>query len=138
MEANIRKDKIVQLVTNDDSKVLVLSSFSGNQREPHNCEVEIKSGAFGFRGLFYFDNFSDFTASIEEMSVKITGNAELREDYKNQGIKLELSKLGHVSVTGTMEQHGGYSQVLSFGFKTDQTCLAQFGRDLRKIIAQSN
>ena len=138
MVASIRKDKVIQLVTNDDSKVLVLSSFSGNQREPHSCEVEIKSGEFGFCGLFYFDNFSGFTASIEEMSVKMTGIAELREDYKSQRIKLELTKLGHVSVSGKMEQHGDYIQALSFGFKTDQTCLAQFGRDLRKIIAQSN
>ena len=125
---------VVPLTTYYDSKILVLSQFSGNQKDPHQCVVRVQSGGFGFEGNFYFDNYSRFTASVEQMAIENAGSAELREDYKEQAIKLEIMKLGHVLVSGIIEQYGDHSQVLRFGFKTDQTCLAQFGKDLRRVI----
>jgi len=68
------------------------------------------------------------------MALEMKGTAELKEDYKDQFIKLQISKLGHVLVCGKIEQYSGYTQTLSFGFKTDQTCLAKFGEDLRRVI----
>ena len=129
-----RNSFVVPLTTYDDSKILVLSQFSGNQKDPHQCVVRVQSGGFGFEGNFYFDNYSRFTASVEQMAIENAGSAELREDYKEQAIKLEILKLGHVLVSGVIEQYGDHSQVLRFGFKTDQTCLAQFGKDLRRVI----
>ena len=129
-----RNSFVVPLTTYDDSKILVLSQFSGNQKDPHQCVVRVQSGGFGFEGNFYFDNYSRFTASVEQMAIENAGSAELREDYKEQAIKLEILKLGHVLVSGIIEQYGDHSQVLRFGFKTDQTCLAQFGKDLRRVI----
>ena len=129
-----RKTKVVELATNDGSKILVLSNFSGNQRDPHQCEVDVYSNGFGFKGTFYFDNYSEFFTSLEKMSVSLSGSAELCEDFKDQNIKLEILKLGQVLVSGKMEKHREHSQVLYFGFKTDQTCLALFSEDLRKVL----
>jgi len=134
MNENNNRTTVISLDTYNECKELVLSNFSGNQRKPHSCDVLLTSGAFGFKGIFYFDNFLEFTAAIENMDLYLNGSAELKEDYGVQFIKLELSKLGHVSVSGRFEQHDDHTQVLSFGFSTDQTCLASFGKRLRSII----
>jgi len=130
-QGNIAK---IQLATHDKAKVLVLSNFSGTQAEPYQCEVEINSEGFGYKGTFYFDNYSEFVIALEHMSTNLVGTAELRENYKEQIIKLELTNLGHVLVSGTIEQYVDHLQVLSFGFKTDQTCLTQFSKELRMVI----
>jgi hypothetical protein len=124
----------VKLATNDKSKILVLSNFCGNQGDPYQCEVDVYSFGFGYKGSFYFDNYSEFVASLEKMSASLSGSAELRENYKDQYIKLEILKLGQVLVSGKIERHGDHSQTLSFGFKTDQTCLATFGKELRRVL----
>ena len=124
----------VQLATNDESKILILSNFVGSGGDPYQCDIEISSGGFGFKGAYYFDNYSSFIASIEKMSVNLSGSAKLREDYKEQEIKLEVLSLGHVLVSGKIEHHIDHRQLLSFGFKTDQVCLAQFGSDLRRVL----
>jgi len=124
----------IQLATYDESKVLVLSNFRGSQTEPYQCEVEIYSEGFGYKGTFYFDNYVHFVSALEQMSRNLTGTAELRENYKEQMIKLELTNLGHVLVSGTIEQYGDHAQELSFGFKTDQTCLMQFSKELRMVV----
>ena len=130
-----RELAVVRLSTNDSLKLLVLSNFNGNQKQPYQCDLRIKSGAFGFDGRFWFDNFLNFISAIDGMDEKLTGFAELKEDYKDQYIKLEMSNLGHVLVSGSIEQHSGITQSLEFGFRTDQTCLSTFSRDLREIVA---
>lgn len=134
MTNSSRDEIIVNLTTNDENKILVLSNFVGNQRDPYCCQVHLKSGSFGFIGIFYFDNFSVFVTSVERMTEEMAGSAELREDYKDQHITLELTELGHVVVSGVMERFDNISQKLIFGFKTDQTCLASFSRDLRNVL----
>ena len=69
-----------------------------------------------------------------EMCIRDRGTAELKEDYKERTIRLEISNLGHVLVSGIIEEYSGHTQQLNFGFKTDQTCLLSFSKDLRKII----
>lgn len=134
MKSEYKNTASVQLLTNDESKVLVLSEFGGNQTVPYQCEVHISSMGFGFKGVFYFDNYLEFCASIEQMAAKLNGSAELKENYKDQAIKFEITNLGHVQVSGYLEHHSEHSQSLSFGFKTDQTCLAPFCKDLRKVL----
>ena len=90
MKDNQRNRIVVPLTTYDDTKILVLSEFTGNQKDPHQCVVRVKSGGFGFEGNFYFDNYSIFTASVEQMAIENAGSAELREDHKEQSIKLEI------------------------------------------------
>lgn len=124
----------VHLLTNDESKTLILSAFVGNKIELYRCEVEVFSAGFGFKGDFYFDNFSEFVVSIERMSSSLSGSAELREIYQNQAIRLELLNLGRVLISGQIERHKEHSQTLSFGFITDQTCLMPFAKDLRKAL----
>ena len=134
MNEQERNKRVVNLATNDELKLLTFSNFNGNQRDPHHCDVKIISGRFSFQGGFYFDNFSEFTSSIENMAEKLVGTAELKEDYKDQSICLEVSSLGHVLVSGVIEEYSSHAKKLNFGFKTDQTCLSSFGKDLRKII----
>ena len=84
MTENRRKSMVVELATYDASKVLMFSNFTGNQRAPRHCDVRIVSGAYSFEGGFYFDNFSEFISSVELMAEKLVGNAQLKEDYKDQ------------------------------------------------------
>ena len=134
MSDSKKKVDVVSLATNEFSKTLVFSNFNGGQRDPDQCEVQLRSGTFSFEGTFYFENLSEFTSSIGQMAEGKYGIAELREDHRNQFIRMELSESGDVVVIGIMEQHREFSQSLTFGFKTDQTCLALFARDLRKVL----
>ena len=96
-------------------------------------KLQVRSGGFMLDRPFYFDeaSFIDFLSAIDAMDRTLAGSAELRTPYEDDFIRLELSPLGSVSVTGESREYSNLDQRLRFGFTTDQTTLGPFARDLK-------
>ncbi|MGD8113095.1 WapI family immunity protein [Vibrio sp. TRT 17S01] len=125
---------VVKLLTNDDELVFEMTNFELFRGSSFKCRVLVSSIGFGYCGQVCFDNGQSFVESIEKMAENIVGSAELTEDYREHFVKFEVTKLGHVLVSGYFTKYGDFTHNLEFGFKIDQTCLAPFATDLRNVL----
>ncbi|MGF1733584.1 WapI family immunity protein [Photobacterium kasasachensis] len=125
---------MLKLLTNDDKLVFEMTNFELFRGSSFKCRVLVSSRGFGYCGQVYFDNGQSFVEDIEKMAENIVGSAELIEDYHDHFVKFEVTKLGHVLVSGCFTEYGDFTQNLEFGFKIDQTCLVPFANDLRNVL----
>ncbi|AZQ84603.1 hypothetical protein EKO29_11610 [Colwellia sp. Arc7-635] len=126
--------EVVKLLTNEDDKIFQLTNFELFEKGSFKCDICISSGGFGYKGTLFFDNGVEFIEKLTSMDEKLSGHAELKEDYYDHGIKFSMTDCGHVIVSGSIEKHSDYSQCLNFEFKTDQTCLEPFISDLKRVL----
>lgn len=134
MKVKMHNDTTVTLKTNDEDKCLVFSQFKVFGGASFKCRVNLKSRRFGYDGCVCFDNGRIFIEALETMSINLKGSAELKEDYNDHVIKFEVTNLGHVIVSGMFFEYSDHSQNMTFEFKTDQTCLLPFAKDLKLAI----
>ena len=119
----------IRLATRDPEKELVLSEF-----EQYRCLVNVVSGGFSYQGCMSFDNLAEFVRQVSAAEQLLSGTAILREDFHDHYLKMEVTKLGHVVVSGAIIEYGEHIQRLEFEFVTDQTCLPQFAKQLGSLI----
>ena len=137
MESRTSTNTVVKLQTNDDNQVLELSEFELFERNSFKCKLKVWSRGFGFEKNVFFDNAHIFIDRVEEMANSLTGEAVLTEEYHDHYLKFEVTKLGHVIVSGILIEYSQHEQRLEFGFKTDQTCLKPFSKELKQVFGGS-
>ena len=101
----------------------------------YRCDLIVQSGAFAFRGLFYFDDFflKHTVAAIEVMRAGTPGEAVLKGHWEEDYVRFRMNTLGHVTVSGLLLANGGSTQSLKFEFLTDQTVFGPLVRDLAAL-----
>jgi len=125
------------LQTHDDTKVLRMSDlkkFTGGSG--YSCNITIRSGGFSCERPFYFDDshFPDAIEALQKMDAGEPGEAIIKGQWDDDFIKFESNQSGHVIVTGQMQEHSELSQLLKFGFQTDQTVLGPLVRGLSVLL----
>lgn len=103
-----------------------------------SCYVAIQSKGFSARRPFYFSPLSRVLSELESLNSSLTGKVTFSEDYEDNAISFECDKFGHVIVEGELYLHSEHYHALRFSFETDQTCLAPFIRDLKKVAAANS
>ncbi|MFD1218246.1 hypothetical protein [Microbulbifer celer] len=138
MKHKEKVEEVVDLQTNDENKLLQLSSFELFGNGAFKCRVTLSSRGFAYTGDAYFDNGVSFINDLEMAATDFIGSAELKEDYNDHFIKLEVNSMGHVIVSGTFIEYSDHSQNMSFEFKTDQTCLGGFINAFKKVVLRNS
>jgi hypothetical protein len=85
---------------------------------------------------FYFDDLPRFTKDIAKAYERVGGKARLGHTYEKDFIEIEVLSGGHVSVVGTVVQHGPPHQELRFAFGCDQTFLPELLRSLSQAAKE--
>ncbi len=124
----------VELKTNDERHSLHLTDFEILGKSI-KCYIVMNSRGFSFEGAVYFDNAHKFIEELEVMNSELKGATELKEDYKDHYLRLELNELGHLIVSASFVEYSEHSQSLDLEFKTDQTCLPSFIEELKIALA---
>jgi hypothetical protein len=128
---------IVELKTNDTKKVLIFENWECND-ELNGYNVDVRVSSFDFsakqRFLLYKAGLEQFLRELEKMISRLSGSIELRDEFPEPYVKMEIDNLGHVNITGELWDHSQREQHLKFGFKTDQTCLRPLFNDLSRVI----
>jgi hypothetical protein len=95
----------------------------------------VRSSGFIGERKFWFEEpeFGTFREHLAAMDRTLSGAAELRTRYEENGFRLEVHATGAVEVSGSLREYGAMDQFLRFGFTTDQTVLAPFVRDLTRL-----
>jgi hypothetical protein len=129
---------IVELKTNDPRKILIFDNwkYSCKGTESYSFDISILSGDFAAKQMFwlYQTSFEQFLRKLEKMATRLSGSVELRMEYENPYVKMEIDRLGHVTVTGEFWYHAPLEQHLKFGFETDQTCLQPLFKGLSRVV----
>ena len=134
MKLKSMNPEIISLLTNEEYKTFQLTNFELFEKGSFKSDINIFSNGFGYKGTLFFDNGVEFIEKLSSMDENLSGSAELKENYYDQGIKFAMTDCGHVIVSGSIEKHSDCSQCLNFEFKTDQTCLEPFIGDLRRVL----
>jgi hypothetical protein len=125
------------LRTNDDSKYLALLNIERfEDGSGYGADLVVRSDGYAGNLKFYFEvaPLERFVQALDRMDDELKGAATLKPNYEEPFVKLEVHKTGAVSVSGELVIHADFTHRLTFGFKTDQTCLAPFARDLRTCL----
>jgi hypothetical protein len=129
---------IVALKTNDPRKILIFDNWKYNCKgtEGYTFDVRIHSGDFAAKQMFflYTTSLEQFLRKLEKMATRLSGTVELKDEYENHYVRMELDRLGHVTVTGELWYPSHLEQHLKFGFETDQTCLQPLFNDLSRVV----
>jgi hypothetical protein len=98
--------------------------------------VRVINFAAGIDFVFGRYELEPFIRDLELLNQSLKGRAKFKPDCEDSSIQLEGDGLGHIKVSGTLIQGGPDTQRLEFEFRTDQTCLAPFIRDLKTLVAE--
>jgi hypothetical protein len=85
---------------------------------------------------FDFDNLPGFTKEITKAYDRVGGKARLAHTYEKDFIEIEVRGDGHVSVSGSVIQHGPPFQELRLSFACDQTFLPQLLHSLGQVAKE--
>ena len=89
--------------------------------------LSIRSGSFGlFEHAFYFEALDQFLEDLKNVYSALAGSAVLKTAYEKSHIEVAATSLGHIQVSGLVQEHGSQSQEVRFGFTIDQTFLPDF------------
>jgi hypothetical protein len=99
-------------------------------------DIRVLSGNFAAKQMFCLcrTSFEQFLRNLEKMATRLSGTVELKEEYENQYVRMELDRIGHIAVTGELWYLAPLEQHLKFGFETDQTCLQPLFKDLSRVL----
>ena len=123
----------IVLQTNTTDPALALENVERYADESgFGCELIVRSHGFAARAHFSFerDVFDIFRAAVEAMDRSLEGSARLHPRYEGGFVELTMGQAGAVFVSGEVVRAAEFSQLLRFEFRTDQTCLRPFARDL--------
>jgi hypothetical protein len=125
----------LELQTNDPAKVVRFAEVCKFRDGGYTCQLEVMSGGFSCRRPFYFDDGS-LNKAIGELETMLTGRPGkflLKEVYELDWVGFELNDVGHVFVSGEINELADMRQQLQFWFRTDQTVLPRLRRDLLSL-----
>ena len=127
----------VVLVTNAPEKLVLSSIRRFNDESGFVCRLGVDSRGFSVARNFYFDRagLETFLAGLSEMDRVLSGRAELRTPYEDDRITFEALRTGAIVVAGEIHDHSEFAQHLAFSFRTDQTCLKPFLRQLAEVLS---
>ena len=130
------KDRI-ELQTGSDVDRLLLSEFEKSKHDgDFKCLVTMRSSIFSCERPFIFNSLDSTIRSLEKMDRGISGEAELRYGREHEMLKFSMNPLGHVVVRGEFFHYGELEQNLKIAFRTDQTVLKFFIRDLKRLLEE--
>ena len=123
----------VVLKTNDPERYLALmqiARFADNSG--FCCELVVRSHGFGGSMQFCFEPAAlvAFHGALQRMDRSLIGSAMLKPMHEDPYIRMELLHTGAVTVSGELSVSDEATHRLIFGFRTDQTCLGPFVREL--------
>lgn len=126
----------IELQTNDAHAVVRFSYIEKfNDGSGYRCTLTIVSGGFTCTRPFYFDDVALSLAEPElgRMATGTSGKCIIKGQWDQDYIQLESNAKGHVVVTGEVFENAEIDQRLKFGFRTDQTVLLPFAKNLRVL-----
>ena len=90
-------------------------------------DIKLQSGEFSARGEMDIDikDLYSFSKEISQLYEILSGKAMLKESYGEMFISFEGDALGHITVTGMIEDEHGKNS-LNFCSEIDQTSLPAF------------
>jgi hypothetical protein len=129
----------VELKTNDARKALVFENWKYQTKgtEGYVFDIRVLSGDFAAKHPMFFlyrTCLEQFLRNLEKMATRLSGTVELKDEYESHYVRMELDRLGHVTVTGEIWYYSQLEQHLKFGFETDQTCLQPLFKDLSRVV----
>lgn len=99
------------------------------------CYVKVVSGEFSGLGEWECDwkDILRFTEELEEMYQFRRREVEFRDIDWGNWLKFTLDRTGHIEISGLLRGRDGGTHTLTFEFRTDQTALAPFLRQLKEL-----
>ena len=96
-------------------------------------DVELRSGAFGADYPFFVElhPMMSFLLELAAIDNKLTGEALLKPTWESQFIQISAGRHGDIAVRGELMEHRERGQQLIFEFRSDQTCVREFLKQLR-------
>ena len=122
------------LQTNNDSQRLELRSVRRTGQD-YSCFLVVESRGFSAARSFYFDehNLKAFLENLNVMESALEGEVILRHSFEEDQLSFEVSRNGHVIVSGLLVEHSECTQKLEFCFRTDQTALKPLLQEFRRL-----
>lgn len=107
------------------------------------CYVKVVSGEFTGLGGWECDwkDILRFAEEIEEMCEFRRREVEFRDIDWGNWLKFTLNKTGHIEISGLLRGRDSGAHTLTFEFRTDQTALAPFLRQLKglcRMLSEDN
>lgn len=132
MKARSTRFEPIALATNDSDKELVLTELDlvGDALQ---ARLRVRSHGFAAEKAFMVDDFSAALAGLLEMSLALRGEVRLGAAYEEDEVMLSMNDRGQLFVQGRLVEYGEGTQILEFQFRTDQTALASFVRELESL-----
>ena len=107
---------IVELKANDARKVLVFENWKYDTKgtEGYTFDVRVLSGDFAAKQMFFLYRtcLEQFLRKLEKMATQLSGTVELKDEYENHYVRMELDRLGHLTVVGEFWYHAPLDQHL--------------------------
>ena len=131
----MKTDQTIQFV-HDPSHFIRIESIEQYDDGSGFCsDLSIQSGGFACLGRrFFFNDLMRFAKDMANLSKRLRGTATLGPDYEPDFVRFEATKLGHVIVSGDIEEHGEHQHLMKFSFETDQTYLHPFLESLESTL----
>jgi hypothetical protein len=126
----------IRIETHDERRQLVLTNISVSDADTFKCNAIVKSGWLECNRQFFFSRYyaEKFLMAIIDMNSKFSGTAELKAEYEDQVIVFTCNKMGRVVITGEFIEHSMLSQIVEFGFETDQTILPGLIKQFESLL----
>lgn len=123
----IKCNHTIELSTFNEAHSLIMNEIEKLEYdEGYRCSIIIRSGNFsGSSPSFLMDkeSFETFLDKIKKMNNNLEGEACLRYRMEPEWVCFEMTKMGHLYISGEFYDLGEIEQHLDFKFKEDQTCL---------------
>ena len=117
------------------NRKITLSSFSKELDGSGCVKIDVVSGQYTYlNSEFYFDDFVKFIEDLDIVYADLKGYAQLGLHYESSYIKIEVTSLGHMELTGEFHDYGSIQQKLYFGFEFDQSYVPKFIDSLKSMM----
>lgn len=133
------------VILGDGGEVVSISLAERQQPDPRSegwldAEVAIKVGAWSGRyaAKFHEDDFLRFSEEVDELHVRLEGEATLSSLDGYLDLTLTGDGLGHISVVGEAWDRPRWASYLVLSFETDQTALPPIRASLASLAAYLN
>ena len=126
----------IRIETYDEKRKLALTNISESGADVFECNALVKSGWLECNHQFFFGRYyaEQFLMAIIDMNSTFNGAAVLKAEYEDQEIVFTCNKMGRVSITGKFIEHSMLSQIVEFGFETDQTILPELIKQFESLL----
>ena len=83
---------------------------------------------------FYFQDLKAFLKEIIKLNDNLKGSAGIGPTWDHEYIKFEIMSRGHITVSGELQVHSDFPQLLKFSFDTDQSYLGSFVKSAERAL----